>query len=155
MNEDPSPFADTLATLLQAEPELIAEVCIDDGIVSGVLPSGHPIAWRWLREHGAVEALTLVAPSHAELDTMPHWRDAGWTLSTQDSADGMGLTLWWHAGSSQAMLASQFPLAELRRDSVVGTLRLHGEGLHLCRQRREAASEALATAPQLPGLAYA
>lgn len=136
MTPCPSPIADTLAPLLQAEAELIAEIGVEDGIVSGVLGREHPMAWRWLRENDAVEALTLAATSPAKLDTMPHWRDPGWVLSQPQVLHGMKLTLWWHAESSQAMLASQIPLDELRRDSVVSTLRLHVDGLHLCQRRR-------------------
>lgn len=138
MSPNHAPIADTLARLLQAEAELIAEIGVEDGIVSGVLGREHPMAWRWLPELDAVEALTLAAPSLAELDTMPNWRDPGWSLSTQDAAYGMKLTLWWHAGSSQAMLASQIALGELQRDSVVGTLRAHVEGLQHCQRRRRA-----------------
>lgn len=134
MNTDHLPITHTLTALLQGESELFAEIAIEDGIVSGVLGHAHPMAWRHLADFDAVEALTLVAPSPAELDALPNWRDPGWAISTEDLAHGEALTLWWHAATQQAMLASQFPLAELRHDAVVRTLRLHNEGLGLCRR---------------------
>lgn len=134
MNHDPGTFAADLARLLLAEPELFGQLEIDDQVVSGALGHEHPMAWRCLGDLEAVETLTLVSPSPAELDTMPHWRDPGWSISTRDLAPEASLTLWWHAATQQAMLASQMPLNELRRDAVARTLRLHHEGLDLCRR---------------------
>jgi hypothetical protein len=134
MTHLPSPLPPELIQLLQAEPELFGECHVEDQVVSGVLGQAHPMAWRHLAGFDAVEALTLVAPSPAELDAIPNWRDPGWAISTQDLAHGEALTLWWHATTQQAMLASQFPLAELRHDAVARTLRLHSEGLGLCRR---------------------
>lgn len=136
MSPDGGAIAERLAALLQVEAELITELSVEDGIVSGLLGREHPMAWRWLRDFNAVEALTLAAPSPAELDTLPHWRDPGWALSMPEIQHGQPLTLWWHAASAQAMLASQIPLDELRRDSVVSALRLHLDGLRLCQRRR-------------------
>lgn len=132
MNHDPSTFAADLARLLQAEPELFGQLEIEDQVVSGALGHEHPMAWRCLGDLEAVEALTLVSPSPAEADAMPHWRDPGWAISTRDLASDETLTLWWHAATQQAMLASQIPLAELRHDAVARTLRLHREGLGVC-----------------------
>lgn len=139
MSHLPPSLLPELERLLQAEPELFGECHVDDEVISGVLGHAHPMAWRHLPDFDAVEALTLVAHSPAELDDLPHWRDPGWAISTEELAHGEALTLWWHAATQQAMLASQFPLAELRHDAVVRTLRLHSEGLGLCRRRMQQA----------------
>lgn len=124
-----------LARLLRAEPELIAELAFEDQVISGALGHQHPMAWRHLGDCDAIEALTLVAPSPAELDAMPDWRDPGWSVEPLDLPRGDGLTLWWHAATQQAMLASQIPLIELRPDAVAHTLQLHREGIGACRER--------------------
>lgn len=162
MPHDPRTFATELARLLQAEPELFGQLAIEDDVVSGALGHEHPMAWRCLGDLEAVEALTLVSPSPADAEAMPHWRDPGWSISTQDLAPDETLTLWWHAATQQAMLASQIPLAELRHDAVARTLRLHREGLSLCRglERRAWAdarpSGAIALDPvEPPGLPFA
>ncbi len=155
------PLPPELPRLLQAEPELFGECRVEDGVVSGVLQHEHPMAWRCLAEIDAVEALTLVSPSPAELDAMPDWRHPGWQVSTPDLVPGQALTLWWHADTQQAMLASLIPLGELRRDAVARTLRLHTEGLALCRQWAQQAwaqarpADAIALADAAPGWRFA
>lgn len=134
MNHEQSPLPPELPRLLQAESERFGECQLEGHVVSGVLNHEHPMAWRCLAELDAVEALTLVSPSPAELDALPDWRDPGWRVWTQDLAPSEAITLWWHAGTQQAMLASQIPLGELRQDAVARTLRLHSEGLALCRR---------------------
>lgn len=124
-----------LTRLLQAEPERFGALQVDGEVLSGLLGHEHPMAWRRLAGLDAVEALTLVAPSAAELDALPDWRDPGWAVSTEALAWGDSITLWWHARTRQAMLASQIPLEELRPDAVARTLQGHGEGLALCRRR--------------------
>ncbi|HSX95460.1 MAG TPA: hypothetical protein VLG41_21220 [Hydrogenophaga sp.] len=157
MTPVPTPLSPELPRLLQAEPELFGECRVEAEVVSGVLQHEHPMAWRCLAELDAVEALTLVSPSPAELDTMPDWRDPGWDVSTQDIVPGEALTLWWHADTQQAMLASMIPIDELRHDAVARTLRLHTEGLALCRRLAQQAwaearpQDAIALAEPLQG----
>lgn len=157
----PTPLSPELPRLLQAEPELFGDCHVEDEVVSGGLQHEHPMAWRCLAEFDAVEALTLVSPSPAELDAMPDWRDPGWEVFTQDIIPGEVLTLWWHAHTQQAMLASMIPLDELRHDAVARTLRLHTEGLALCRRLARQAwaearpQEAIALADAAPSWRFA
>lgn len=138
MSQDPSPLT-PLGELLRAEPGLFAQAEHEDGVISGVMcgVSGHehPMAWRYLPDQDALEALTLVPPSPDEVEAMPSWRDPGWAISTHEAVAGENLTLWWHAATQHAMLASCIARHELRRDTVARCLRLHHEGLALCRQR--------------------
>lgn len=134
MHQDPSPLI-SLGELLRAEPELFGQAEADTAVLSGVLCDEHPMAWRYLANQDAVEALTLVPPSPAETEALPHWQDPGWVISPQESIAGESLTLWWHAATQQAMLASCIARDELRQDTVARCLRLHHEGVALCRQR--------------------
>lgn len=150
MSSPTSPLPAELAPLLQAE-RLFGELQIEDQVLSGVLDHEHPMAWRHLGDLAALEALTLVAPSPAALEALPDWRDAGWSVEPLAGPALEGLTLWWHAATQQAMLASQIPLTELRPDAVAHTLRLHREGIGSCRERAAAqAAPPAATAAGLP-----
>lgn len=133
MNNVPKPLPSDLVPWLQAEPELFSDAQLQDEVVSGTLGHEHPMAWRSLSGLEAIEALTLVAPSPAELDAMPDWRDPGWSVSVQEVVHGEAITLWWHAATQQAMLASRIALGELGNTAVARTLRLHHEALCLCR----------------------
>lgn len=133
MHPDLCPLS-RLDGLLRAEAELFSNAEREATVLCGELCHEHPMAWRYLSDLQAVEALTLIAPSIAEFDAMPPWHDPGWVVSPQQPLPGQTLTLWWHAATQQAMLASCIALNELRQDAVVSTLRLHREGLALCRR---------------------
>lgn len=154
MNNAPPSLPSDLVPCLQAEPELFGECQLEDEVVSGALGHEHPMAWRSLSGLEAVEALTLVAPSPAELDALPDWRDPGWSVSMRDVAHGDAITLWWHAATQQAMLASRISLGDLGHTTVARTLRLHHEALSLCRQLAQQAWAA-ARPPQAIALTIA
>jgi hypothetical protein len=154
MNPAPNHLPPDLAPWLQSEPELFSDAQLEDEVVSGALGHEHPMAWRSLTGLDAVEALTLVAPSPAELDTMPDWRDPGWSVSMRDVVHGEAITIWWHAATQQAMLASRIALGELGHAAVARTLRLHHAALPLCRQLAQEAWAA-ARPPQAIALTMA
>lgn len=133
MQDDACPLT-PLGALLRAEHELFGQAETDAAVLSGVLCHEHPMAWRYLPDQDVVEALTLVPPSPAQADALPPWRDPGWAISAQEPIAGDTLTLWWHAATQQAMLASCIARSELRRDTVAQCLRLHHEGVALCRR---------------------
>jgi hypothetical protein len=154
MNPAPPPLPSDLALWLEAEPELFSDARLQDEVLSGTLGHEHPMAWRSLSGLEAVEALTLVAPSPTELDAMPDWRDPGWSVSMPHVVHGEAITLWWHAATQQAMLASRIAFGELAHAAVARTLRLHHEALSLCRQLAQEAWAA-ARPPQAIALTIA
>ena len=124
-----------LARLLGTEPGFTADADSGSSLVSGLLDRHHPMAWRWLDRFGVIETLTLFPSLPVEPGELPPWRDPGWSVEWRDSPDGDALTLWWHAARGEAMLVSQIPFGELRADTVARTLRLHRDGLGVCRLR--------------------